>query len=305
MAGSTTTYSNSLSFGVTTNAAGMTEYSDIDAALVPYLAATQFTIENETVMTQLVRKVTLPKRQGTAWREPKMGTLNASALTAGVDMQQAQRLQDSLWSVTPAEVGVQVVLTDEVLDYVRDDQMQIAGRLAGDAISRKTDVDGIATFQASSTGLGSTGVALGWGYIAAGEAAIHGASERAPDPIHHVQHSHAYHPLAKSLAPTGTYPIPAGISQEIIESGFMNMKSLAGTSLWRDNNIVKSTNDSVGGLFSKEAFLYVEAFGPTTEKERDSSLRAWEVNTVVKYGWGIYQQSWTRKMTFDATTPTS
>ena len=302
----TTTYSNALTFGTTTNASGMTEFSDIDNAIVPFLAATRFTIENETVMTQLVRTVSLPKKQGLAWREPKMGTVTASPLTTGVDMQQSQRLQDSIWSVTPAEVGVQLVFTDEVLDYVRDDQMSIGGKLAGDAISRKTDQDGISTFQASTTGLGSAGTATTWGHIAAGESAVTGAAEKAPGPIHYVNHAHTFHPLAKLLAPTGTYPIPAGISQEIVENGFMNMKSLGGTFLWRDNNITKDgSDDAIGGLFSKEAFLYVKAFGPNTEKERDTSLRAWEVNTTVKYGWGIYQQSWTRKMTFDAVTPTS
>lgn len=295
-----------LNFGVTTNGSGVTSVNDVDDIIVPMLAATRFTVENETLMTQLVRVVTLPKNAGDDYREGKMGTLDAHALTTGLDMQQAQKLQDSIWTVTPSEVGVQVILTDKLIRIVRDNQMDIAGRLMGDAVQRKMDKDGIANFASfGGTAIGSASTALDWGYIAAGVSAVEGETEPAPGPYHFVQHSHAYHPLAKKLAPTGTYPIPSGISQEVVEKGFV-MKHLGGGHLWKDNNIEKdSSDDAIGGVFAKEALLLVKSVAPSMEKERDASLRAWELNLVTEYGWGIFHSRWGRKTTFDAATPSS
>lgn len=301
---STVTYSNSLSNGLTSNAYGPTSVNDIDNAIVPMLAATRFTVENETTMVQLVRTVTLGKGGGDSYREPKMGTLEAFALTTGVDMQQAQKLQDSIWTVTPGEVGCQVILTDKVMRIVRDNQLDIAGRLMGDAVQRKVDKDGITMLTSFGTTIGSSGVALTHAYVAASVNSFEGYEEPPPRPYHYVQHSHAYHPLQKNLAPTGTYPIPDGISKEVIEKGFI-MKSMAGASLWKNNNIAKSGNDASGGAFSKEAILHVKSVAPTMEKERDASLRAWEVNLVTEYGWGLYNANWGRKTTHDATTPAS
>src|SRR6188474_1684242 len=112
--------------------------NDIDDAIVPMLAETRLVIENKPIVAQLVRSVTLGKGDGESWREPRMDVLSdAQSLTYGVDMQNPQKWTDTLFTVTPAEVGIQVILIDKLLRIVRDDLMAMAGRLMGDSLVRR------------------------------------------------------------------------------------------------------------------------------------------------------------------------
>lgn len=284
---------------------GVNTTANIDNIVVPMLAESRYTVENKPVMKQLVKNVTLGPHGGADYRIPKYGTVSAGALTRGVDMNQGQMLSDSLQTITPSEIGLQVILLDHLIRTVRDDIPAIAGKLMGEALARKLDQDGITMLDGFSTALGSAGTALTWEYVAAAESAISGDTEPAPGPIYGVFHTHQLHPLAKDLAPAGTYPIPTGISQEVIEKGFV-YKSIAGVPLFRDNNITKdSSNDAKGGVFSKEALILVMVGMPGLTKLHDDSLRAWELNQVWEYAYGEYRDSWGREMVFDAITPTA
>jgi hypothetical protein len=57
-------------------------------------------------------------------------------------------------------------------------------------------------------------------------------------------------------------------------------------SFYNDGNIAKisGTDSGYGAIFSKSAMCYVESQAWRTERERDASLRAWEVVTVSDYG---------------------
>lgn len=301
---------------------GITTEDTVDQAIRPMLAASMYVRENTAVMTQpgVVRRVTLKNGDGESYREPKYDALgDAQALTSGVDMQIAQQITDTLLTVTPSEVGTQVIIPKRVFRIVRDNMWTVIGKLCGDSMVRKRDKDGLTQFSSFATDLGAAARALTYNYIMAGQSAIQGDTEPGPNPIHLVHHSHAYFLLWKNLAGltgmSGTAmtsgstnniaPIPAGVSQDVILNGFVG-KTIAGVNLWQDNNITKdASDDAIGGIFSREALLHVQAMTPTIEKEYDASLRAWEINYVDEYAWGEYRDAWGRIMTFDAVTPTS
>jgi hypothetical protein len=81
---------------------------------------------------------------------------------------------------------------------------------------------------------------------------------------------------------------------------------LSGFTFADDANVAISGTDSINGFYSKEGLVYVSEVEPTEERERDASLRAWEINIVGSYAFGVYRPaSYGVKATFDATTPTS
>lgn len=299
---------------------GITSQADIDNAIKPMLAESRFTAENKTVMVQngIVKVVGMKQGDGESWREPKYGTITAYDLADRVDMQQAQKITDSLLTVTPGEVGCQVIITKKTLRIVRDEMWRIIGKLMGDAMGRKKDKDGLSQFSSFGTDLGTAGRALTFNYIHAAKSAIAGNSEPGPGPWNGVFHEHQVHLLSKHLmgliGQTGTGQngaagvaaayIPRGVSEDVIRDGFM-MQTINKVNLYMDNNISKdSSDDAIGAVFSREALVLVNAMAQTIEKEYDSSLRAWEVNNVEEYGWGEREDAWGRKMTFDAVTPT-
>jgi len=53
---------------------------------------------------------------------------------------------------------------------------------------------------------------------------------------------------------------------------------------WDSNIIADSEDDGIGAIFSKSAMAIVESLAPRTEKQRDASLRAWELVFVSDYG---------------------
>jgi hypothetical protein len=286
-------------------ATGLNLIADVDNIVVPMLAASRYTIEHETLMKQLTRNVRLEDRAGESYREPKWNTMTAQSLTRGVDMSNGQKLSDTLQTFTPSEVGIQVYLEKQLVRTRRDDMFTVAGKVMGLALSRKLDIDGLAMLDSFSLALGTAGTALTWEYISAAKTAIMGRSEPGPMPIYGAFHPHMLHPLAKDLAPTGTYPVPSGVSQEVIEQGFV-AKSLAGVSIFQDGNItIDASDDAKGGVWSKEALILVMVGFPGIEKEYDSSLRAWELNQVWEYIWGEREDGWGREMLFDAVSPTS
>ena len=69
---------------------------------------------------------------------------------------------------------------------------------------------------------------------------------------------------------------------------------------------IDASDDAVGAVFSKEAFLYISTSNTMhTETDRDPGLRAWSMFITSEYGVGEVEDDWGFKITADATAPTS
>ena len=117
-------------------------------------------------------------------------------------------------------------------------------------------------------------------------------------------HPYQAHDLAADLAPVGTYPVPSGISQTVLENHWVGRAF--GVDLFQAGNLpVDGEDDAKGGVFSREALVLVIFKDWAVERERDASLRAWELNVVADYGYAEYQDAWGVEMYFDAAAPSS
>ena len=304
----------------------VTQKSSIDQAVRKYLAESRYTLqERPGGIWRNIRSETLPKGQGPSVNIPKYATLTAYALTEGVDMTQAQEITDTAMVITPSEFGAQVVLTDMMLSTVKDEFFRVAGKLLGDAFDRQREQTLCDDMDSFSVALGADGTALALGHIMAGHASVKGnyvadgsagrGGEPAPDPIHYFGSPSNLHSLRKTMAghvagavvqaSGGTASM--GTAPELDRTGWSEEFSVAGVNVHSSINFNKATDDTVkGGLLSKEALIGVTLDGgPDAEKERDASLRAWEVNFVGRWARGEYNDSWGREMLFESARPTS
>src|SRR3990167_1710592 len=172
---------------------GVTVKTQIDQATRTFLAESRYTLqERPGVIAGSIRRERLPEHQGASVNIPKYGTVTTYALTEGVDMAQAQQITDTLMTITPAEFGAQVILTDLMMMTVKDEFFRVAGRILADSFDRQREQTLCDDFDNYSNNQGTTtGVALNLGNIMAGHAALKygqraaGAGrggEPAPDP---------------------------------------------------------------------------------------------------------------------------
>jgi len=290
----------------------------IDQAVNKFLAESRYTLqERPGVVKSSIRVETLPENEGPYLNVPKYATVNAIALTQGVDMSTASEITDTMMSIQPTEFGAQVILSDMMMMTVRDEFFRVAGRILADGFDRQQDqvlCDDFANF--STTVVGAAGF-LNFGYLMAGHARIKWAGtaagtagrggEPGPDPITAIVTPPQSHSLKKTLigaigAESNTQPVPA-----IERALYGEMYSVGGVTVKTDVNINKTTaDDATGVILSKEATILVElGSGPTAERERDASLRGWEVNFVGRWGRGEYSDLWGVGILADSNPPTS
>jgi hypothetical protein len=298
--------------------AGVTGKSQIDQATKKFLAESQYTLqERPGVVASSIRREKLPDHQGPSVNIPKYGQVTTYYLTEGVDMAQAQQITDTLMTLTPAEYGAQVVLTDMMLSTVKDEFFRVAGRILADSFDRQREealCDDMGNYSNALAGGAADVFTLG--HLMAGHAAIkYGqpaaaagrGGEPGPDPVTCVCTPAQSFQLKKTLVggvgdAAATQVVPA-----TDRAAFSEQYSVAGVNVKTSVNINKdAADDAYLGEFSKEAQILVElGAGPGVEKERDASLRGWELNFVGRWARGEYNDSWGLEGLFDSASPTS
>ena len=251
---------------------------------------TRYTAEHNAPMTNLIERFRLAQGEKSV-TVPKVAQLTANALTDGVDLAASDDIGMTTTSLTTAEIGLKVILTDKLVRQENEDVFRIVGRQMGDAIARKKDIDILALFTALNGGTdlvgGTKDMELGNVVQTIGFA----KANKFPMPIYIVAHPLSTIHLSASLfgyaggsmgAGAGA-AFPADISQDHMKNFFEF--NVSGIPVFQDGNItVDASDDAIGAIFSKESMAYIESVGFNTERERDASLRATEVVVTADYG---------------------
>lgn len=299
------------------NLAGSTK--NLDASLNTIISEFRLQSEEGGTLKPLARNFKLEPHSGVSKIVLNYATFTAYSLTEGVDMAQAQQLADTQTTYTPAEVGLQVVMSDRTLSRVADPQLLArTGKIMASAYIRKLDSDGTAKATSFTTAaLGAAGTVLGVGHILGGIQGLRTGNstatpEPAPDPIYGAFHPNSLTAVLARLIPLGstatggtfagtadgatTNPgkgVPGdsnALGQEILRRGRKALGTLFGVGIYDDANFtVDANNDATGMIFSKEGLIHVSEIESNEERERDASLRATEINLVGSYVWGVYR----------------
>jgi hypothetical protein len=265
------------------------------------IAKVRYTMEYNSPCANTVTKFTLGQgeKQVTV---PKVGQMTALDLTDGVDIVNSEDIGMTTTDLTPSEVGLKVILTDKLLRQENESVFTICGKQVGDAMTRKREKDIIALYSGFSNTAGAAGKSMSYANFAGCVALIH--KLEAPNPICCVEHPYAVFYLSNDIQKVGSYPMPQGYSAELMKDFFkLNINSIP---VFETANIVPdSSDDAVGAIYSKDALALVESLAPRTEKERDASLRAWELVMVSDYGCYELDDGYGVKMTYDAAAPST
>lgn len=298
----------------------ITQRTSIDDAVERYVAESRYTMqERPGVIWGSISKETLPENSGPSVNIPKYGQINTYALTDGIDMAQAQEITDSGLAITPAEYGAQVILTDMLMMTAKDEFFRVAGRLLGESFDRQREQTLCDDLDNFSVALGTAGTAMNVGHVMAAvsslkyNAAANGTAGRggepAPGNLVGFFTPAQIHSLNKTLAGGIGAAAATQFTPDTNATNYGMEFSIPGLPLTIKStiNINKDTSDDAkGGVMSPEAIIGVQlGAGPSAEKERDASLRAYEVNFVGRWGRAEYNDAWGREMFFDSALPTS
>ena len=263
--------------------------------------------EYEGVVAQLVDNVTLDANTGTSWKELLYEQLNAISIDETTLNENFQRYDDSAITITPQMVQITTFITDKAQRNLSRVGLAQMGSLAGNAMMRKKDDDGITALDTSSNTMGTTGTPISVGDIAAARYRISSnTTERGGvTGISCVAHGFVIKDMFDELtAGVGTYPIPEGSTATVFTGGF-NLP-VAGVGVFEDGNIPIVSSDAKSYVFAKEAWVLVSGATIKTEMER-MPRRGGGGNAVTMTDEFAYGQrsagNWSFEILADATTP--
>ena len=259
------------------------------------LAQARYTEEHNAPMVGLIEKFNLNKGEYKL-EIPKVGQMTAEDLTEGQDMVDSEDIDVSTITATTAEVGLKVIVTDTLLRQNNEDVYKIIGRQMGDAMARKKDTDIIALFPSlnGGTALGADNANL---TLANASAIIANAkADKFGTDLFIVHHPNAIWKLATDIGNTlATYPLPDAFNKPAVKDYYTGVK-LSGVPFFEDGNIeYTGTSGHVSGygvVADKTAMVHLSATRLSEERERDASLRAFEV--VVTEDYAVFEVDDTR-----------
>ena len=298
----------------------ITKSSTLANTLPTILEEARFTHEHAAVMPALCWQIKKKLHDGSTINVPYFGTVTATGLTQGVDMASPTTMADYLVTITPAEVGCQILVTDKLERDNQEDITRAAGRILGDAMARKRDIDLYGQLVDGTTNLGS-GTTMTMGQIAAARAILMGnaiaTGGPAPQPYVVVSHPYTLLDLVDVLTPvvggvTSVNVQATNVSQAmggaLTEEVLRNYRigRLFGMDIYECGNATITSNNTAGGCFSAGrggALILGTAAEWDITPDPDPSLRATELNIVGEYGVGEYLAGWIVELYHDATTP--
>ena len=279
--------------------------SDLAAGQIAMVGAARYTYEHDSLCPALFTKITMGKGEKSHYI-PKFGTVTAKDLTDGVDMTEAQALSITGTTHTTDEAGCKVVITRKLREQLKEDAYRAAGKVIGNAMSKKMDTDGLGLFSGLDSGLGAAGTTFSLDYLLASVSQCHGQAEPVPPPLMTVVHAYQLHEVVDRLATPGTSITPPELMTGALQQYYRGTEKLFGTAVYSTGRIsADASNDAYGAVFSKSAFIYLVGWEPDTWVEEDGSLRGWEIGIVADYAMVEEDGTYGRYLLFDAAAPTS
>lgn len=261
----------------------------LENAAKEMIATARFTEEHNAPCMELVEHFTLAKGSDTLV-VPKVGQISMDPLIEGEDIVSEKDIGMTTVSVSPSEVGGKVIITDKLLRQNSQDIWRIIGRQLGDGMSRRKDRDIIVLFAGlnGGTNLGEAANVLDV-HAAGGCIGFAKANRFGPvSELRAVHHPNAILELSKSATTMGAATFASALSTGFSVDRLKNFYSgitMSGCAFFEDGNIDADANqDGVGAIFDQGAMGIVTGLETNTERERDASLRAWEMVIVSDYG---------------------
>jgi len=247
-----------------------TTSSTISELYTEIVAEAMFTASEQSIMKGLVRNYTIAGG-GKSVEVPIYPTVSASAVSEASDLANTAINPTSV-TITASEVGIMTTLTDLARNSASRNVAQDIGRVFGEAIARKIDLDLTALFDGFSVSVGGSGAALSADTVAQAHANLRNSSVPMND-LALVIHPMVAHDLKRGM--TNTYAgLDTDISNEALRSGFIG--TLFGVPVFETANMANTgtAGDYKGAMFHRDALGLAMMQDLKIEVQRDASLRA-------------------------------
>jgi len=308
-------------------AAGTIGQSQIANAVRTFIAEAVTLMEHKGGMKPTVDTKTLPRKQGRTWNEPYLPPVTASSLTDAVLFDSPTQISDGKITITPAEVGVQVLWTHRAENTSTLNLASMLGDLCANAIEYKRDCDLLGQIDNFSTALGGSTTTLTVGLIGAAAALVRagrsGTSRTgaratgnpAPAPYFAVFHEYNRYDLASQLS--GLSGSPSQVTTGAAVSNFAgqtlsefnkewienyHVGNVHGVNFFVDNNLTISSGVK-GGVYAKKSMIHCQFAGVDSYSVKEIDGRATRVTVTADYGVGERDDAWGVEVLVDATAP--
>ena len=217
---------------------------------------------------------------------------SAQALTEGVDLSSSQQLVANSLSITPAEHGIIATLFRRLIRRQGDTSVvSTAGKMLAASLRRRQASDVISLYDGFSKSTPGAGNAIdittfrgAVAYLLTDNSSSYGP---APLPLHAALHIEQISDIILDISDPGAVASARfGLSAEMMQRWWKGSDRLYGVQVFHSGNIERSSNDSKGGLFAKEALAMVMANNADSTEQEDHSLRATEYGIFQEWGEG-------------------
>lgn len=264
--------------------------------------------EYEGVVPQLVETRTLDPHTGLSWKELLYEKIEAQSVTETTQNDNFQQYDDSSISITPQMYQIATFVTDKAMRNLSTVAIAQMGALAGNAMTRKQDQEGLVALDGtSSTQLGTANQSATTSLVAA---ARYNITSNTTEPggmggIAGVFHGFVLKDFFDELVGgIGTYPVPEGATARVFQNAF-NLP-IANVTLFEDGNItIDSNSDAKNFVFSRDSTVLVRGMSIKRETER-MPRRGGGGDAVIltdEWAYGFRQDAWVREIIADATAP--
>ena len=272
-----------------------TTSTTLDDLFANIILQARFTAEEESLMLGLVTRYDIGNVAGKTVQVPKYPAITAGDLTEGTDMS-STTVSTTSQTITVAEVGAQVVLTDLAAMGAGNPAEEL-GTVLGNAIATKIDTDLIALFDGFSTSLGGAGTEITVADLMKAAATL--KTNKARGQMAAVVHPwHAYQ-LKANLTNTFANPNGGDLQNDAMRNAYVGQ--IGGIDIYESANVsIDGSDDAKGAVFVPEALAIAMKRDFNLETQRDASLRAFELNATAIYGVGELDDDYGVELLFDA-----
>jgi N4-gp56 family major capsid protein len=252
------------------------------------VAEAQFVINEKSIMKNLVKNYAI-SGGGKSVEVPIYAAVAAAAVSEASDLSNTA-INPSSVTITASEVGIMTTLTDLARNSAPRNVAGDIGRLFGEAIAKKMDVDLLTLFDGFSTAVGTASAALTPAVIFNAASTLR-ALGLPVDETYCVLHPKVAFDLKSGL--TNTFAgLSTDLSNEALRGGFIGQ--IAGIKIFETGNMANTgtAGDFKGGMFHKDALGLAMMQDIKIETQRDASLRADEIVATAVYGVGELHDSY-------------
>ena len=281
----------------------ITNTTTLNDLLPSIVAEALFVASEKSIMRGLVRNYTLSAGQGKTVTVPIYPKQTAAALTEGTAPSFTAVSTDGA-TLTVSEVGLTAQISDLAIMASSSNVISDIGRLFGEAIARKMDVDLMALFMSFSTStVGGTSTTATPALLFQAIAKLRSQGYDTSNDCAIVLHPNVAYDVASTL--TSTFAAPASmVGNDALRNGFMGL--LGGVPVYQSSLVPVETGGSAAGdyacgIFHKDALGLAMMQDIRIESQREATKRGFDVVGSAIYGVGeLYDAAGVRGI-FDST----